>query len=147
MSMPTYVEPDGGARHEMIDGTHVVKAGPDATGGAYEVFEVLAPRAPAAPPHSSPWTATLHLLEGQVQVRTADGVIDLAPGSTWTVPGGTPYTFEVLSDGARFVGVTSGDRAGRFFADLAASVPKDAPMEEAIPLLMAVTGRHGVSVG
>lgn len=146
MSMPTYVEPAGGVRHEMIDGTHVVKAGPEATGGAYEVFEVLAPRGPAAPPHSSPWTGTLHLLEGRLQVRTADDSLDLAPGATWTVPGGTPFTFEVMSESARFLAVTSGDAAGRFFADFAASVPLGASLEETIPHLLAVTGRHEVRI-
>lgn len=147
MSTPTYVEPGGGARHEMIDGAHVVKAGPEATGGAYEVFEVVAPRAPAAPLHAAPWTGTLHLLEGEVRFITATEAYDLRPGATLSTRGGTPFTFEVVSDSARFLAVTSGDGAGRFFADFASSVPADAPLEEALPHLLAVTGRHGVTIG
>lgn len=142
---PTYVEPGGGARHEMIDGTHVVLAAGEDTGGAYEVFEVLAPRLPAAPPHTSPWTGTLHLLEGELRVLTGEETYDLRPGATMTLRGGTPFTFEVLSESARFFAVTSGDGAGRFFADFAASVPVGVPIEEALPHVLAVTGRHGVT--
>ena len=45
-------------------------------------------------------------------------------------PAGTPSTFEVVGDSARFVAITSGDGAGRFFADFASSVPVNRPVED-----------------
>lgn len=147
MATPTLVAPTQGVRHEMIDGTHVVKAGAEVTRGAYEVFEVEARRQPPAPPHASPWTATLHVLDGLVRVHADGTTTDLAPGATFTAPAGTAYTFEVVSETARFLAITSGDAAGRFFADFAASVPPDASIEDAIPHLLAVTARHGVRIG
>lgn len=43
-----------GAHHVMIDGDHVVKTAVHDAAGAFEVFEVVAPPAPMAPPHVSP---------------------------------------------------------------------------------------------
>lgn len=146
MDTPTYTAPGGSAQYPMSDGTHVVLADATATGGAYEVFEITAPRAPAVPQHTSPWTGTMHVVEGTVRVHVADEHQDLGPGATFTIPGDVAFTFEVTSESAHLLGVTSGDGAGRFFADLAASVPVDAPIEEALPAMMAVTARHGVRV-
>jgi hypothetical protein len=72
--------------------------------------------------------------------------VDLTPGSLITIPGQTAFTFEVLGESARFLGVTGGDRADKFFADFAASVPAGQPFEEVFPRIAAVTSRHGVSV-
>jgi quercetin dioxygenase-like cupin family protein len=141
-----YTRPDEGARFEMPDGVHIVKASAEGTGGAYEVFEVDAPRAPAAPLHRSPWTGTMYVLEGSVRVRFEDGEVELTPGSSITIAGQTAFTLDVLGEFARFLAVTSGDRAGRFFADFAASVPAGRPFEEVFSQVAAVTSRHGVSV-
>jgi quercetin dioxygenase-like cupin family protein len=130
----------------MPDGAHVVKAGPEDTGGAFEVFEVDAPRIPPAPPHRGPWTSTLHLLTGSIRFSVDDEAFDLEPGETITVLAGHAFTFEVLSDRARFLAVTSGDRAGRFFADFADTVPIDRPMQEVYPEVLAVTQRHRVTI-
>jgi hypothetical protein len=42
--------------------------------------------------------------------------------------------------------ITSGDGAGRFFADFASSVPVDRPVEESMAEIQSVTRRHGVSL-
>ena len=54
--------------------------------------------------------------------------------------------FEVVGDTARFVAITSGDRAGQFFADFASSVPVDQPLEASMDAILAVTQRHGVAL-
>lgn len=138
--------PDQGVRFEMPDGAHISKASAEQTGGAFEVFEVLAPAAPSAPLHRSPWTGTMYLLEGSLRVRFEDGEVDLTPGSSLTVPALTAFTLDVLGESARFLAVTSGDRAGKFFADFAASVPAGRPLEEIYQQVAAVTSRHGVSL-
>jgi quercetin dioxygenase-like cupin family protein len=138
--------PDEGVRFEMPDGAHIVKASAEETGGAFEVFEVRAPAAPSAPLHRSPWTGMIYLFEGSLLVRFEDGELELTPGSSITIPGQAAFTVDVLGESARFLAVTSGDRAGKFFADFVASVPARRPMEEVFPQLAAVTSRHGVSV-
>ena len=139
-----HVPPGAGHHYPMVDGDHVAKAAVRDTEGAFEVFEVVAPAAPMAPPHVSPWSAVLFLLEGRVTALVGDTTYAVEPGGVVVFPAGTPSSFEVVGESARFVGVTSGDRAGRFFADFAACVPPDRPVEQSMEAVLAVTQRHGV---
>ena len=139
-----HVPPGGGRHSPMIDGDHVAKTAVRDTEGAFEVFEVIAPARPMAPPHVSPWTGVLYLLEGRVTALVGDTTYGVEPGGVVVFPAGTPASFEVLGDSARFVAITSGDRAGRFFADFASSVPSDRPVEESLEAILSVTQRHGV---
>ncbi|MGZ4171131.1 MAG: hypothetical protein ACXVRN_07195 [Solirubrobacteraceae bacterium] len=61
-----HVRPGEGWHHHMIDSDHIAKAAVHDAIGAFEVFEVIAPAAPMAPPHASPWTAVLFLLQGRI---------------------------------------------------------------------------------
>ncbi|MBF0689060.1 MAG: cupin domain-containing protein [Cellulomonas sp.] len=142
----TYVGPDEGLHHRMIDGDHVTKAQVKDAVGAFEVFEIVATAEQAAPPHVSPWTGVMYVLEGEVTATVADDTYRVGPGGLVTLPAGTPVTFAASSATARFLAITSGDRAGAFFADLAQTVPPDAPLDEAMTAVATVTARHGVSV-
>ena len=142
----TYVRPGEGQRYPMIDGDHVAKAAVQDACGAFEVFEVIAPAAPMAPPHVSPWTGVLFLLEGLITAVVDGTSYDIEPGGVVVFPAGTSATFEVVGESARFVAVTSGYGAGRFFADFANSVPAGQPVEEAMAAIMSVTGRHRVAL-
>lgn len=139
-----HVRPEEGQRYPMIDGDHIAKAAIHDTNGAFEVFEVIAPAAPMAPPHVSPWTGVLFLLEGRVTALVDGTTYDVEPGGVVVFPAGTPSSFEVVGDSARFVAITSGDRAGRFFADFSGSVPSDQRVEESMETILSVTQRHGV---
>ena len=139
-----HIPPGAGQSYPMIDGDHVAKAAIHDTNGAFEVFEVIAPAAPMAPPHVSPWTGVLFLLEGRVTALVGDTTYAVEPGGVVVFPAGTPSSFEVVGESARFVAITSGDRAGQFFADFAGSVPSDRPVEESMETVLAVTQRHGV---
>ncbi len=141
-----HVPPGEGRHYPMIDGDHVAKAVVQDSAGSFEVFEVLARAAPMAPPHVSPWSGVLYLIEGQVTAHVGDSSYDVEPGGVVVFPAGTPSTFEVVGDAARFVAITSGVGAGRFFADFASSVPVDRPVEESFGSILSVTQRHGVSV-
>jgi quercetin dioxygenase-like cupin family protein len=139
-----HIPPGEGQRYPMIDGDHVAKAAVHDTQGSFEVFEVIASAAPMAPPHVSPWTAVLFLLEGRVTALVGDTTYAVEPGAVVVFPAGTPSSFEVVGDAARFVAITSGDRAGRFFADFAGSVSSQQPVEESMGAILSVTQRHGV---
>ena len=141
-----HIPPGEGQSYPMIDGDHVAKAAVHDTNGAFEVFEVIAPAAPMAPPHVSPWTGVLFLLEGRVTALVGETTYAVEPGGVVVFPAGTPSSFEVVGESARFVAITSGDRAGRFFADFASSVPADQPAEASMAAIVAVTQRHGVAL-
>jgi quercetin dioxygenase-like cupin family protein len=141
-----HVPPGEGQHYPMTDGDHVAKAAVQDSAGSFEVFEVVAPAAPMAPPHVSPWSGVLYLVEGRVTALVGDASYDVQPGGVVVFPAGTPSTFEVVGDSARFVAITSGDGAGRFFADFAAAVPVDQPVEDSLGAILSVTQRHGVSL-
>lgn len=144
---PVHVRAGDGRHFPMIDGDHVAKTAIHDDEGAFEVFEVIAPARPMAPPHVSPWTGVLYLLEGRVTALVGDMTYDVEPGGLVVLPAGTPSSFQVLGDSARILGITSGNRAGEFFADFADSVPPDRPAEDSFEAILEVTRRHGVRVG
>jgi len=141
-----YVGPGEGRHYAMIDGDHIAKAAIQDVGGAFEVFEVVAPAAPMAPPHVSPWSGVLYLLQGRITALVDGTSYDVEPGGIVVFPAGTPSTFAVVGDSARFLAVTSGDGAGRFFADFASSVPADQPVADSMAAILSVTKRHGVAL-
>ena len=145
--MPIIHVPTGEGRHyAMIDGDHIAKAAVQDAVGAFEVFEVIALAAPTAPPHVSPWTGVLYLVEGRVTAFVDGTSYGVEPGGVVVFPAGTPSTFEVVGESARFVAITTGDGAGRFFADFAETVPADQPVEDSMTAILSVTRRHGVAL-
>ncbi len=146
MTTTTHVRPGEGTHYPMTDGDHVAKASVHDGGGTFEVFEVHAPAGPAAPPHVAPWTGVLYVLDGRLTVWVDGEACEVEPGGLVTMPAGVPCTFSVIGDAARFLAITSGDRAGRFFADFAASVSRDGGPEDSMAAIMSVTARHGVSL-
>lgn len=141
-----HIPPGEGQHYVMIDGDHIAKTAIKDSFGAFEVFEVAAPAAPMAPPHVSPWTGVLYLLEGKVTAFVDGARYDVEPGGMVVFPAGTPSTFEVVGDSARFLAIATGNAAGRFFADFARSVPADRPVEESIEAILSVSQRHGVAL-
>ena len=139
-----HIPPGEGRHYPMIDGDHVAKVAVQDDGGGFEAFEVVAHAAPMAPPHVSPWTGVLFLLEGRITALVGDTTYAVEPGGVVVFPAGTPSSFEVVGESARFLAITSGDRAGQFFADFAGSVPSDQPVEKSMETVLAVAQRHGV---
>lgn len=141
-----HVRPGEGRHHPMIDGDHVAKAAVEGDGGAFEVFEVVAPARETAPPHVSPWAGVLYLLEGRLRAFVDGTPHEVEPGGLVVAPAGTPVTFEVVGDTARFLAITTGLGAGRFFADFSESVRADLPPEQSMDSILSVTRRHGVAL-
>ena len=141
-----HVPPGEGRHYTMIDGDHVAKTAVQDASGAFEVFEVIAPVAPGAPPHISPWTGVLYLLEGRVTAMVDGNSYEVESGGLVVFPAGAPSTFHVVGGSARFLAITSGDGAGRFFADFARTVPADRPVQDSMAAILSVTSRHGVEL-
>lgn len=142
----TYVRPDDGTHHPMIDGDHVAKATVEAADAGFEVFVVHASATPPAPQHVSPWSGVLYVLSGTVTVQAEGFSGDVGPGGAVVLPAGTSCTFYVAEGTADFLAVTSGSGAGRFFAEMSAAVPADRLDEEAFGAMAAVAARHGVAL-
>ncbi|MFI9009028.1 cupin domain-containing protein [Actinosynnema sp. NPDC053489] len=117
------------------------------TDGAYELFEVDAPRGPAVPPRGTPWPKAYHVLHGRMAVPVDGEVHDVGPGACVAIPPGAPHTFTVHSPSVQFPAISLTDAMGRFFRDVDRAVPAGTPPEEAAPLLRDVVGRHGITMG
>lgn len=146
MMATIHVRPGEGQHNQMIDGDHVAKAAVHDARGAFEVFEVTAPAAPMAPPHVSPWTSVLYLMEGRITAFIDGATHEVDPQGLVIFPAGTPCTFRVIGETALFLAITSGDGAGQFFADFARAVAADRPAVESMAAIQSVTERHGVAV-
>ena len=128
------------------DAVLTVKIDADHTDGAYELFEVDAPRGPATPLHRTGWGKAYYVLHGRMIVQVDDEGYDLGPGSSVTIPPGALHTFTVLSPTVGFLVVSLSGAMGRFHADLAAAVPADRPVAESMDEIGRVLGRHDVTM-
>ncbi|TQJ12357.1 cupin domain-containing protein [Kribbella jejuensis] len=129
-----------GVEYAAPDATVTVKIGAEHTGGQYEVFEIDAPRADAAPPHRESWSKAFYVLQGRILVQAEDQGYDLGPGAAISIPAGTLNTFSVLTPSAKFLTISQTGRMGAFFADLAEADPTD------YVALGEVSARHGVTL-
>ncbi|MFG1819748.1 cupin domain-containing protein [Kribbella sp. NPDC049174] len=129
-----------GAEYAAPDATVTVKVGSEHTGAQYEIFEIDAPRGPAAPPHSESWSKAFYVLQGRILVQAGDQGYDLGPGASISIPAGTVNTFSVLTPSAKFLTVSQTGKMGEFFADLATADPTD------FAALGEISSRHGVTL-
>lgn len=143
--MSTATIPAAGTRLAVVGDTVTVLTPATVTGSAFESFLVEGPEGSGPPPHSHQWHETFYLLEGQMEVMLDGEVSVRGSGDHITIPAGTLHCFRVLSDQARMLVVTSGERASRFFADLDASVPAGTPTDETMPAIIEVAKRNGLS--
>ena len=128
------------------DAVLTVKIDAAHTDGAYEVFEVDAPRGPATPLHRTNWPKAYYVLQGRMLVQVEDEGYDLTPGASVTVPPNALHTFTVLSPATKFLTISLTGAMGRFHADLDATVPRDRPLDQALAEVQQVLARHDVTV-
>lgn len=129
------------------DARITVKVDAAHTDGAYELFEVDAPRGPTVPPHGTPWAKAYYVLHGRMAVLVDGEVYDVGPGTSIAIPPGAAHTFTVHSPSVKFLAISLTDAMGRFFRDVDQAVPAGTPLEDAGPLLRDVVGRHGITLG
>lgn len=128
------------------DAALIVKVDADHTDGDYELFEVTAPRGPATPLHRTGWAKTYYVLTGRMLVQVEAEAFDVGPGAAVVIPPSALHTFTVLSPSVTFLVLSMTGAMGRFHADLDATVPRDRPLEETMPQIQQVLGRHDVTV-
>jgi quercetin dioxygenase-like cupin family protein len=130
----------GQTLHAVGDEIEVLLAGVEG-----EVFRLRGPEGSGPPPHAHPWRESYWGIEGDVHVQIGSDQLALTPGAFVTIPAGTVHTFRITSPTASFLLLTSGHRAARFFADMAANVPPGPPDDESMPALIDVARRNGLT--
>lgn len=134
-----------GQRLNTVDSTATVKIDAADTSDAYELFEVDAPEGPGVPPHRHPWAEAYYVLEGHLRVQVGQQRYDLEPGSSITVPPNAIHATEADGGSCRFLAFSLSAGTGLLFADLDRSVDPSRPMDELVPVILAVAERNGVS--
>ncbi len=86
-----------------------VKAGAEQTGGRFSLVEQYAPRGMATPLHVQPEDdETFYVIEGDLTFYLEDGQpIPASAGSFVHIPAGTPHAFQVDSETARFLDLST----------------------------------------
>jgi quercetin dioxygenase-like cupin family protein/ketosteroid isomerase-like protein len=114
-------------------------------GGEFEMFRVSGPAESGPPPHAHPWSESVYVLGGEVDVMVDGEWTHLCVGDSATVPAGGLHTFRFATPSSAFLSTTSGARASAFFADVHANVPPGPPSETTMPVLAEIAGRHGLT--
>jgi quercetin dioxygenase-like cupin family protein len=114
----TFVNPgEGRVLRVVLDSVRVLVSG-EATGGAYEIFELTAPKDSDTTLHAHPWSESYVMLEGEVEMTIQESKTIATPGCFVDVPGGMLHGYKILSDSARFILITTPAGAFDFFDEL-----------------------------
>lgn len=141
----TYNAPGEGAQLYTVDANVTVKVRGADTEAAYEIFEVDMPQGAVVPPHREPWSKAFYVLSGRMSVLAGEQTHELEPGGFVAIPAGSVNTITVQTDSVKFLAFSLGTGMGDFFAEVDRKAPRDASIEAVLPVLLEVTGRHGVA--
>ena len=140
----------GGEAFWFFGGLVTVKAPAQQSGGRFALTEQLFPGGMATPLHSQPEDdESLYVLEGEVTFYLEDGQpVPASAGSFVHVPAGVAHAFQVDSETARILNVTTAQHE-RFFratSDVAQTrtLPPAAPPD--MDRIMAAAREHGVEI-
>jgi quercetin dioxygenase-like cupin family protein len=127
-----------GATHRVVSDTMRVLAGARDTGGAFELFEMTAPRDSSPPPHAHPWTESYTVIEGSIDVLIGDRTVSGGPGCFFQIPAGTFHSYRITSEIAKLIIVTSPSGAGDFFHEV--------DSETDLQKIVGIALRHGFTL-
>ena len=136
MATAVFVEAGKGEVMAVVGDEIVAKVGPQDTNGAWEMFELSGPSKSGPPLHSHPWIEAYYVLDGEVLIRAGGRDETLRPGDFSLVPADVAHSFRIVSDTARFLVMTSGDGAGKFFADVDRECAGDVDMDTIIAVAL-----------
>jgi quercetin dioxygenase-like cupin family protein len=149
-SAPYVLGSEEGEAFWFFGGLVTVKASALQPGGRYAFTEQLYPKGTATPLHSQPEDdESFYVLEGELTFYLQDGQpIPASSGSFVDVPAGAAHAFQVNSETARILNVTTAQHE-RFFraaADPAQrkTLPPQAPPD--MNKLMAAAEEYGVEI-
>jgi quercetin dioxygenase-like cupin family protein len=127
-----------------------VHAHSDETSGAYGVVEITGAKGDMPPLHvHQNDDEAFYVLEGQLRLYVGDTVRDLSAGEFALAPRGLPHVYEVVSDTARWLGISNGG-----FEKFVREVSVDAEEATLPPTVQgpppdelgAIAARHGIDL-
>jgi quercetin dioxygenase-like cupin family protein len=135
--MPTYQ-----FLHQLAD----VKLTGAESGGRLGVVYVESPGGPAAPLHvHRTHDETFHVLEGELTLFVGDEVVRAGAGEVVFAPRGVPHTFNIDSESARFIVLSTPAGFEEFVAEVGTpegEEPRPVDPEQ----LGAIAARHGIEI-
>ena len=140
---PIIATPLAGTRLRVVGDTMRVLATSAETGGAYEMFEMTAPRDSGPPAHAHPWSEAYVVIEGEADGWVGGERIDARPGCFIQIPAGTKHGYRIRSESAKFVIVTSPGGASGFFTELDAETGGSC---EDMEKVAGIAVKHGFTV-
>lgn len=144
MDKEPVVVPQGGAETLDVMGAKVSFLCPaQATGKAWSLIEVTAPKDAGPPPHEHPWDEGYFILEGSARFQVGDRHLLVHQGDFLYAPGGTVHAFQGASEQpARLLVFDAPAAAEAFFRDAAAEI-RELPGD--LHKVPGIGARHGVN--
>lgn len=148
------VEPGGGDHHFFLNHLASVKVSAGESATQMNVVEFTAPRGFGPPLHvHRDEDEIMYVIDGEIRLDLGDESQVVSRGTVASLPHGIPHVFQVLSDEARYLTVTSGAKAHPTFDAFvrALGVPTDpaampAPVEIDPGHVARVCAEHGIEV-
>lgn len=143
MGKEVVVVPQGGAETLEVMGAKVSFLCPaKATGKAWSLIEVTAPKDSGPPPHEHPWDEAYYVLEGSARFQVGDRRLVVHQGDFLYAPGGTVHAFRGASDKpARLLIFDAPAAAEAFFRDAATEI-RELPRD--LQKAPEIGARHGL---
>jgi quercetin dioxygenase-like cupin family protein len=143
------LDPREGEALWFFGGLATVKASAEQTGGKFSISEQVFPMGMATPLHSQPDDETFYVLAGDLTFYLEDGQpLTASTGSFVHLPAGTVHAYQVDSETARVLNVTTPQHEGFFHAAGEPAreriLPPQAPPD--MDKLMAAANEYGVEI-
>ncbi|MCM1983662.1 cupin domain-containing protein [Lyngbya confervoides] len=136
-----FLAPNQGQTLQVLQDTLRILEEGDGSQTQYQVFELTGPMNSGPPPHRHPWAESFFILEGEVELLFGDQTMVGRPGDFVSAAAEQLHTFRIISQTARFLVITSGISASKFFKEMDQSVGHDCSDMDRV---MAVASRHHV---
>jgi quercetin dioxygenase-like cupin family protein len=144
-----------GDHHFFLNHLATVKVGAGRSDSGLALVEFVAPRGFGPPLHvHTEEDELMYVLEGEIRLDLGNGESQIASaGAAVSLPHGTPHTWQVVSDEARFLTINAGRRTGTSFDQFVAALgtPTDPralpdPIEIDPGHVTSVCAEHGIDV-
>ncbi len=147
---PYALDPEDGEALWFFGSLVIFKASAERTGESFSLVEQVAPRGMATPLHVQPEDEeTYYVLEGEMTFYLGDGEpIPASAGSFVHIPAGTSHAFQVDSETARFLDLSTPQHERFFRAAGEPARSRVLPPEEPLDMekLGAAAQRFGVEI-
>ena len=124
LQSPMIVPRDGGDHYHFLNHLMTTKVSAEDSDGALTAMEFVGPKGFGPPLHRHDIEDELfYVVEGEVWFSCGEAEGVYGAGATVWLPRGQPHTFQIRSDEARVLQITTPGQFDRFVAALGSSIP------------------------